>query len=156
MENNQSLDEILLKYDIYHSSIINGGKVQLSINYNQDNSVKISLVRLFNNKIDKMEYSFINDDTFINCYFPKIAIRFFTKNSNLNKRTIMGTSNSGTYYVERGDDKESLTVINCPLYIMDFLKSIEEESKKLKANRSFSGINIFLPSEEKYVRYIVL
>jgi len=154
MEINQILDEILFKYDIYHSSIIIGSKVQLSINYNQDSHIKVSLVRVFNNKTDKIEYSFVNDDNFSNSIFPKIIMRFFTKNSNLNKRTIMGTSESGTYYVERGDNKESLTVRNCPLSIMEILKMFEEESKKLKANGSFSGINIFTPEEEKYVRYM--
>ncbi len=112
------LEELLSKYDLAHSSIISGGKVNFNINFLLDNKVYISINNLINNIEKKSPFDFSNNENFINFDLPKIFQRFISKNPSLNIRKIMANDSQGTIVLERKDGKDSLVVRNCTIKIM--------------------------------------
>ena len=84
------VEELLSKYDLYHSSIINGGKIKFNINYLPEGNIYISLVALINDEEIKYSFDILDDDNFKNVYLPKIIQRFLSKNVKVQIRKIMG------------------------------------------------------------------
>ena len=97
------VEELLNKYDLYHSSVISGGKIKFNINYLPDGNVYISLVALINDEEKKETFDTVDDEYFKNYYLPKILQRFFSKNVIVNIRKIMGSSSQGTIIIQRDD-----------------------------------------------------
>ena len=66
------VEELLNKYDLYHSSVISGGKIKFNINYLPDGNVYISLVALINDEEKKETFDTVDDEYFKNYYLPNI------------------------------------------------------------------------------------
>lgn len=115
------LMDLLNEYDLYHSSIINGGKVKLNINYLYDGKVYVSLLALINGEEKKSSYDFEVDEEFSSYVLPKILQRFIVKNPGINKRRIMGNKKYGTVIVQRKDALDSLVIRNCSIEVMDMV-----------------------------------
>ena len=103
-------DNLLKEYDLYHSSLIYGGKIKFNINYLFDGKVYVSLVGLINDEEKKSTYDFENDDYFNKVVLPKIIERFLSKNVGIKSRRIMGNEETGTYIVEREDLKDYFSI----------------------------------------------
>lgn len=112
-------ENLLKEYDLYHSSLIYGGKIKFNINYLLDGKVYVNLVGLIGDEEKKATYDFENDDTFNKVVLPKIVERFLSKNVGIKSRRIMGNDETGTYIVERVDSKDSLIIRNCSKEVMD-------------------------------------
>ncbi|MBR4672513.1 MAG: hypothetical protein IKO78_04845 [Bacilli bacterium] len=121
-------DNLLKEYDLYHNSLIFGGKIKFNINYLFDGKVYISLVGLIGDVERKSTYDFENNDYFNKVVLPKIIERFLSKNVGIKARRIMGNDENGTYIVERADSKDSLIIRNCSKEVMDtsdrFIKAL--------------------------------
>ena len=113
------LEELLKKYDLVHSSIISGGKVNFNINFLLDNKVYVSIKLLLNNEEKKYSYDFVNDENFGIFVIPKIIQRFISKNVSLNLRKIMANDDNGTLVIERKDGRDSLIIRNCSSKLID-------------------------------------
>ncbi len=125
------LENLLKEYDLLHSSIINGGKVQFNINYLLDSKVYISLVGLLNGEEKKASYDFQNDEEFKFFVLPKILQRFLSKNLDLKVRKIMGTSSSGTMILESQSSKDKLVIRNCTTDVMDLADKLNQTFKSV-------------------------
>lgn len=151
------LEELLNKYDLFHSSIINGGKVKFNINYILDNKVYISLVSLINKEENKESFDFDANDEFKKFILPKIFQRFMSKNASLNLRRIMGNETHGTLIIERKDLKDSLVVRNCSKDIMDIAKKLLDSMNKLSDIKIVKDRIIFEANDnqeyDNYMKY---
>ena len=147
---NIDLEKLLAGYDLSHSSIICGNKVELNINYKSDNKIEILLKK---NKEEQGVYLFTNDFDFNTCVLPKIFQVFLTKNKEISKRTIMGTSECGTLVLETFNGKDSLVVRNCSISVMNLFDSLENAYNNLKSN-ALEKINVLDNELEVYSKYI--
>ncbi len=118
------LEELLKKYDLAHSSIICGGKVNFNINYLLDNKVYISINCLINDVEKKYSYDFKNDEDFNSYVLPKLFQRFISKNVAINIRKIMANDKQGTMVIERKDNKDSFIIRNCSSETMKLLNKL--------------------------------
>jgi hypothetical protein len=100
------IEELLKKYDLYHSSIISLGNVKFNINYLPGEKIYISLVLSYCGKEQKYSLDVDNSDDFKNIYLAKIVERFLSKNVKVNVRTIMGNATQGTLIIQRHDLKD--------------------------------------------------
>ena len=147
--------DLLLKYDIYHSSITKGFSTELNINYKSKNIVEINLIRSGSkSNINKNNYLFYDDFEFESSIFPKLIQRFITKNSSITKNEIMGNQKKGTIIISRTDQKESLIVRTCTKETIDLINSMCDIAKKLKSTITFNEINIQNEKEDKISRYL--
>ena len=147
------MEELLNKYDIYHSSIVNGGKIKLNINYLPLGNVYISLVALIDDDEKKYTIDFVDNDDFKNIYLPKILEYFFSKNRDVHIRKIMGNSNQGTMVVQREDLLDCLIIRNCSLQTMELVEALHNAFMFLNKNRVDSTI-IFDEKNNQYENYL--
>ncbi len=155
MITNKDFYDLLLKYDIYHSSITKGFSTELNINYKSKNIVEINLIRSGSkSNIDKNNYLFYDDFEFESSIFPKLIQRFITKNSSITKNEIMGNQKKGTIIISRTDQKESLIVRTCTKETIDLINSMCDIAKKLKSTITFNEINIQNEKADKISRYL--
>ena len=147
------VDELLKKYDLYHSSIINHGKIKFNINYLPDGNVYISLVSLINDDEKKYTIDALDNDDFKKYYLPKILERFFSKNVKVQIRKIMGNSDQGTVIIQRNDLNDSLIIRNCSKKVMDLIDLLKKCYSYMSNNRVDSMI-IFDESFRQYDNYI--
>lgn len=147
------VEELLSKYDLYHSSIINGGKIKFNINYLPDGNVYISLVALINDEEIKTTIDALDNDDFKNYYLPKILERFFSKNIKVQIRKIMGNSDQGTVVIQRNDLKDSLIIRNCSIKVMDLVELLHNCFSYISNNKVDSMI-IFDESYRQYDNYL--
>ena len=153
---NKELDNILCTYDNYHNGIIEGSTIEISINYHGNNNIDISLVTKENKTIkDKVTEKFKDDFDFNTSVLPKIIQRILTKNDNITKRIIMGTSDFGNIIISRVDNKETLIIRNCSKRIMNMIGKLEEANLKLKEIKSEESLDIDSENNryEKYLAY---
>ncbi len=153
------LEELLEKYDLFHSSIICGGKLKFNINYILGDKVYITLAALINNNEKKESYDFINDDNFNKFIIPKILERFISKNIDITMRRIMGNNNFGTLVVERRDQKDSLVIRNCSIEVMDFAEYFLKSLLDVNEDKGQYAIIISEDSHsdfENYIKYNIL
>ena len=155
MITNKDFYDLLLKYDIYHSSITKGFSTELNINYKSKNIVEINLIRSGSkSNINKNNYLFYDDFEFESSIFPKLIQRFITKNSSITKNEIMGNQKKGTIIISRTDQKESLIVRTCTKETIDLINSMCDIAKRLKSTITFNEINIQNEKEDKISRYL--
>lgn len=147
------VEELLSKYDLYHSSVISGGKIKFNINYLPEGSVYISLVALINGEEKKQSLDTIDDDNFKNYYLPKILERFFSKNIKVQIRKIMGNSEQGTIIIQRNDLKDSLIIRNCSVSVME-LAELLQKCYSYISNYRVDSMIIFNDEYLKYDNYI--
>lgn len=152
------VEELLEKYDLYHSSILNGGKIKLNINYLPEGNVYISLVALIKEDEKKYTMDTLDNDDFINYYLPKILQRFFSKNVKVQIRKIMGNSEQGTIIVQRSDLKDSLIIRNCSIRVMEIVELIHDCFRYISNERTDSMIIFDEDYREidNYVKYNTL
>ena len=134
-------DNLLKEYDLFHTSLLYGGKITFNVNYLYDGKVYISLVGLINAVEKKTTYDFENNDDFNKIAMPKIIERFLSKNVGVKSRKIMGGEN-GTLIIERIDGKDSLIIRNCSKDIMDLADRL---------NKALSNLNDFDFSKDKRI-----
>lgn len=151
MVGNRELDELLARYDIYHSSIICDNKIEISINYKLNDEIDVVLSK---NKDNKEVYTFKNDFDFSTCVLPKILQVFLAKNVELSKRTIMGNENSGTLVVTKTGGSESLIIRNCSKEVMDLFDSLEKAYGYLKEKKMSDKMKILDQNDEAYTKYM--
>lgn len=120
------IEELLKKYDLYHSSIISLGNVKFNINYLPGEKIYISLVLSYCDKEQKYSLDMDNSDDFKNIYLAKIVERFLSKNVKVNVRTIMGNATQGTLIIQRHDLKDYLIIRNCKKDVMDFVLLLQK------------------------------
>ena len=120
------MEELLKKYDLYHSSIISLGNVKFNINYLPGEKIYISLVLSYCDKEQKYSLDMDNSDDFKNIYLAKIVERFLSKNVKVNVRTIMGNATQGTLIIQRHDLKDYLIIRNCKKDVMDFVLLLQK------------------------------
>ena len=143
LEEYLSMTESLLKeYDLYHCSLLYGGKIKFNINYLADGSVYVSLVGLIREEENKTTCDYRNNDDFNKIILPKIIERFLSKNVGVKARTIMGGEENGTFIVENSDGKDSLIIRNCS-------KETMELSQKLIA--ALNNLNSFYYTNENRI-----
>lgn len=147
------VEELLNKYDLYHSSIINGGKTKFNINYLPDGNIYISLVAMINNEEVKYSQDTVDSDDFYNCYLPKILQCFFSKNVKIKIRKIMGNETQGTIIVERTDLKDVLIIRNCSVKIMDLVTLLYDCSRYV-SNYKVDSMIIIDENYRQYDNYI--
>ncbi len=147
------VEELLSKYDLYHSSILSGGKIKFNINYLPDGSVYISLVAIINDEEKKYSLDTIDDDDFKNYYLPKILERFISKNIKLQIRKIMGSNDHGTIIVQRNDLKDSLIIRNCSVKVMELVELLQKCYTYI-SNYKVDSMIIFDENYRKYDNYI--
>ena len=155
------LVDLLKEYDLFHSSVLNGGKVKLNINYIYDGKVYISLLALINGVEKKRSFDFIDDDDFKNYVLPKIFQRFISKNFGLNKRRIMGNQKQGTFIVDRKDSKDSLIIRNCSTEVMDLFDNLSSSLNDINnVNSSFDSTIVFEENSnqklDNYMKYNII
>lgn len=152
------MEELLNKYDIYHSSIIDGGKIKFNINYLPTGNVYISLVALINNEEKKCTVDLLDNEEFKNIYLPKILEYFFSKNKNINIRKIMGGSNQGTLVIQREDLCDSLIIRNCSVKIMELIETLYKAYTSINTDKIDSTILFDEKSfqYENYLKYNIL
>ena len=148
-----NLEELLNKYDIYHSSIVSGGKVKFNINYLPHGSIYISLVALINEEEYKYTVDYLDNNEFKERILPKILERFFSKNRDLHIRKIMGNSNQGTIVVQRKDLTDSLIIRNCSLKEMELIESIDNSYKYINTDK-IVGADVFDERSFQYDNYL--
>ena len=152
------VEELLNKYDLYHSSVISGGKIKFNINYLPDGNIYISLVALINDNEMKATVDTVDDDDFKNFYLPKIIQRFFSKNALVNTRKIMGNNTQGTIIVQRKDLKDSLIIRNCSIDVMDKVELLHN-CLSFISNHKVDSLIIFdeaYRQTDNYMKYNVL
>lgn len=120
------IEKLLKKYDLYHSSIINGGNLKFNINYLPGEKIYISLVLSYNDKDEKYSLDLDNSNDFKNIYLPKIVERFLSKNIKVILRKVMGNIDQGTLIIQRSDLKDYLIIRNCKKDIMDFVELLQK------------------------------
>ncbi len=147
------VEELLNRYDLYHSSIISGGKIKLNINYLPDGNVYVSLVALINDEEKKYTLDTLDDDNLKNYYLPKIVQTFLAKNVKVQIRKIMGNSNQGTIIVQRRDLKDSLIIRNCSVEVMDLIELLAECYRYI-SNINTDSMIIFNEDYRAYDNYI--
>ena len=147
------MDELLNKYDIYHSSIINGGKIKFNINYLPAGNIYVSLVALINNVEKKYTADFLDNDEFKNIYLPKILEYFFSKNNHIHIRKIMGNSKQGTLVVQREDLSDSLIIRNCSIKVMEIVETVYKSYTYLNTDKTDSTI-VFDENSFQYDNYL--
>ncbi len=153
-----TMEELLNKYDLYHSSVISGGKIKFNINYLPDGNVYISLVALINDEEMKATVDTTNNEDFKNFYLPKIIQRFFSKNVLVKIRKIMGNSSQGTIIVQRNDLKDSLIIRNCSKDVMDMVELLHNCFSYI-SNHKVDSLIIFdeaYRQTDNYIKYNVL
>ena len=155
------LMDLLNEYDLYHSSILNGGKVKLNINYLYDGKVYISLLALINGVEKKSSFDFVIDEEFNKFILPKIFERFIVKNPGVSSRRIMGNKSFGTFIVQRKDSKDSLVVRNCSVEVMDLYDNLVASLNDINSvNSSFDSTIIFEENThqeyDNYMKYNVI
>lgn len=152
---NKYLYNLLLKYDIYHSSIIEDSKVELNINYKPKETVEIVLSRTKNNTSpDRVKCYLYDDFDFKSCVLPKIVEHFFAKNQTVAIRDIMGTKEAGTRIISRADKLESLVLRNCPKSVMNLIDSIYDMVKLSRKANVVNRIDISSLEKEKIKKYV--
>ena len=120
MEECLSMVEGLLKeYDLYHSSLLYGGKITFNINYLNDGNVYVSLVGLIKGEEKKTTCDFENNNDFNRTILPKIVERFLSKNVGVKARKVMASDETGTFIIENSSGKDSLIIRNCSIDIME-------------------------------------
>ena len=152
------VEELLNKYDLYHSSVISGGKIKFNINYLPDGNVYISLVALINDEEKKETFDTVDDEYFKNYYLPKILQRFFSKNVIVNIRKIMGSSSQGTIIIQREDLKDSLIIRNCSINVMNVVELLHNCFNYI-SNHRVDSLLIFdeaYRQTDNYIKYNVL
>jgi len=125
------IEELLNKYDLFHSSILNGGKIKFNINYLPDGNVYISLVALINGEDRKYTVDIIDNDDFKFIALPKILESYFSKNPTVEIRKIMGNNNQGTLVIQGENLKDSLIIRNCTTKTMRLAESLYETLLKM-------------------------
>lgn len=115
------LESLLKEYDLFHSSVISGGKVKFNINYLLDGNVYVSIVALINGDVKKASYDFVDDHEFKTFVLPKIIQRYLSKNVGLKTRKIMGGQDRGTLIIQRGDLRDCLIIRNCSNDLMELV-----------------------------------
>ena len=151
------IEELLNKYDLFHSSIIDDGKVKFNINYLPMGNVYISLVALINEEEKKYTIDTIDDDNFKYFCLPKILECFFSKNPNIHIRKIMGNSNQGTLVIQREDLCDCLIIRNCSTKIMNLAEDMYSSFCQINKEKDDS-ILIFDANRlyENYIKYNLL
>lgn len=143
------VEELLKKYDLYHTSVISGGKIKFNINYLPEGDIYISLVALINDEEIKHSFDILDDDDFRKFYLPKILQVYFSKNVKVQIRKIMGNSNQGTIIVQRNDLKDSLIIRNCSTTTMDLVDLIHDCFSYMSNYRVDSMVSF----DDKYGQY---
>ena len=143
------VEELLKKYDLYHTSVISGGKIKFNINYLPEGDIYISLVALINDEEIKYSFDILDDDDFRKFYLPKILQVYFSKNVKVQIRKIMGNSNQGTIIVQRNDLKDSLIIRNCSTTTMDLVDLIHDCFSYMSNYRVDSMVSF----DDKYGQY---
>ena len=147
------MEELLNKYDVYHSSIVNGGKIKFNINYLPLGNVYISLVALINGEEKKYTVDFLDDNDFKNVYLPKILEHFFSKNKEVHIRKIMGNSTHGTLVVQREDLSDCLIIRNCSIKTMNLVESIYKSYTYINADKVDASL-LFDENSFQYDNYL--
>ncbi len=151
------LEDLLKQYDLYHSSIVCGGKVKFNINYILDGKVYVSLNAIINNDERKVSFDFKDDDSFKNFSLPKIIQRFVSKNVGVSVRKIMGDDDShGTLILGRKDYKDSLIIRNCSKEVMDLVNALLDSLSEISNMTAMKDTRIIFDSisSDKYDTYI--
>ena len=148
---------LLKEYDLFHTSLLYGGKITFNINYLYDGKIYVSLVGLINGVEKKTTYDFENNDDFNKIALPKIIERFLSKNVGIKSRSIMG-GDHGTLIIERVDGKDSLIIRNCSKDIMDLAKKLNEALDNLNDIDFNKGKKIIIQDEsnevyDNYMKY---
>ena len=152
------VEELLNKYDLYHSSVISGGKIKFNINYLPGGNVYISLVALINDDEMKATVDAVDDDDFKNFYLPKIIQRFFSKNVLVKIRKIMGNSTQGTIIIQRNDLKDSLIIRNCSIDVMNMVELLHNCFNYI-SNHKVDSLILFdeaYRQTDNYIKYNIL
>lgn len=149
---NRELDEILTRYDNYHSSIIEDNKIEININFKTNKIIDVIIVLKKKDEVQKKVFDFKDDFDFNSCILPKIVQRFFSKNNSTQIKELMGTNERGNIIVTRTDNRESLIIRNCTIKVMKLIKKFESICKKTSAN---NVIELKLNDDvyEKYLNY---
>lgn len=152
------IEELLKKYDLYHSSIICGGNVKFNINYLPGEKIYVSLVFSYDEKEDKYSCDIDNNGDFKNIFLPKIVERFLSKNVKVSVRKIMGKSDQGTLIIQRNDLKDYLIIRNCKKDIMDFIELLQKCFNYMSNNKNDSMIifNEEYRDYDDYMKYNIL
>lgn len=148
---------LLKEYDLFHTSLLYGGKITFNINYLYDGKIYVSLVGLINGVEKKTTYDFENNDDFNKIALPKIIERYLSKNVGIKSRSIMG-GDHGTLIIERVDGKDSLIIRNCSKDIMDLAKKLNEALDNLNDIDFNKGKKIIIQDEsnevyDNYMKY---
>ncbi len=126
------LDELLLRYDNYHSSIRYGSKIEVNINYKKNNLVELTLNKIKNNrKIGRLVYSFSCDFNYRSYIFPRFFEHFFAKSKNFSFENLK-EENKNIISTVNGDI--TLTFKNCPkedLELVSYIYSMIDLSRKI-------------------------
>lgn len=155
------LVDLLKEYDLYHSSILNGGKVKLNINFLHNGKVYISILALINNEEKKASFDFNENEELNNFVIPKIFERFISKNFGLSSRRIMGNDEFGTFIVDRKDSKDSLIVRNCSKELMDLFDNLQSSLNTINSMiSSFDSTIVFEENTnqklDNYMKYNII
>ncbi len=150
------LEELLKKYDLYHSSIISGGKVKFNINYILDGKIYVSLNAIIGEEERKDSFDFKNDNEFKNFVLPKIIQRFVSKNVGVSFRKIMGDKDHGTVIIGKKDLKDSLIIRNCSLEVIDLVSKLLDSLDEVSNMSAMKDSRIIFDSasSDKYDTYI--
>ena len=154
------LESLLREYDLFHSSVLSGGKVKLNINYLLDGNIYISIAALINGEMKKASYDFVDDHEFKTFVFPKIMQRYISKNVGLKLRMIAGGQDRGTIIIQRADLKDSLIIRNCSDKLMDLVTILIDAIGEINKVDGLLDSTIIFSEEshqmhENYMKYNV-
>lgn len=122
---NKYLDELLLRYDIYHSSVRYGNKVVININYKAKDTVDVVVSKVKSGRKKDTTSCHLQDDfNFRSSVLPKLLQHFFSKNTKFVVHDVMGTKDRGTRSVTTIDENESLVIRNCTNEVMELVGNI--------------------------------
>lgn len=150
----KELDDLLFQYDICHYCRLNENNVEVNFNFLKDKKVEFVLLcknRL--NIVNTYRCLFNLDFDFETRIFPRVLIHFISKNSDLDKKVIMGTDSSGTLNLFRKDGKESLILRNCSIKFFNIVNSLNDSVLSLNAIET-RDINIKTEENEKYISFV--
>ena len=150
----KELDDLLFQYDICHYCRLNENNVEVNFNFLKDKKVEFVLLcknRL--NIVSTYRCLFNLDFDFETRIFPRVLIHFISKNSDLDKKVIMGTDSSGTLNLFRKDGKESLILRNCSIKFINIVNSLNDSILSLNAIET-RDINIKTEENEKYISFV--
>jgi len=152
------IEELLEKYDLYHSSIICGGNVKFNINYLPGGKIYISLIFLYREKEEKYSCDLDDNHEFRNIFLPKIVERFLAKNVKVAVRKIMGKADQGTLIIQRSSLKDYLIIRNCKKDVMDFIELLHKCFNYMSNTKNDSMIifNEEYRDYDDYMKYNIL